>query len=303
MVKLDFLKKRKIVELAGNCFWYFDTSFYPFLLSCGVSNEIIKKYPRNVFNKHQIMDNILSDLENANCVEIIKNITSGFYKMKAAVDEEYFKNNCPEKSKKAKELLNEFREMVGNDPIEQAIKDKKSQENRARYQETVADIKSKKDKLIELKKSFIDMHSKDNQAQQRGFDFERLFFDMLELEQFEFTRPYKNTGEQIDGFFKYEKFDYLVDIKWEKEVAKQNFFSIFDGKIRGKAQSTRGLLISVNGFCSNAINKYSGDSPRILLMDGGDMMMILEDRISFSDCLKSKIDAFVRKGEIFFKVL
>ena len=302
MAQLEFLKRQKIINLAGNCFWFFDSSFYPFLRSCGVTDNMIKKYPKDAFNKFQIMDNILNDLEGNNNIEIIKRIISSFYRMKVAADEDYFKNNCPEKSKKAKELLEEFRDLVGNDPIDQAIKDKEAKENRDRYQGKVADIKSKKDKLLELKKSFISMHSRNDEPQQRGFDFERLFFDILNLEQFEFIRPYKNIGEQIDGFFKYEKFDYLVDIKWEKDVAKNEFFAVFDGKIKGKAQSTRGLLVSVNGFCPNAISRYSGDTPRILAMEGSEIMMILEDRISFYDCLKSKIDAFVRKGEIFHKI-
>lgn len=300
MVKLDFETKIKIVGLAGNCFWYFDTSFYPFLKSCGVSEFIIKKYPKGFFNKFQIMENILNDLERNNQTEVINNITSNFYKMKAAVDEEYFINNFPEKSKKAKDLLKEFRELLGNDPIEQAIRDKKTEENKIRYQETIDCTKSRQTKMLNLKNSFIEMHSSNN-PQQRGFDFEKLFFDILELEQFEFSRPYRAKNEQIDGYFKYEKFDYLVDIKWEKEIAKQEVFAIFDGKIRGKAQSTRGFLVSVNGFCTNAITSYSGNSPRIMLMDGLDLMMILEERVSFYDCLKSKIDAFVRKGEIFFK--
>jgi hypothetical protein len=248
------------------------------------------------------MEKILDELEEHNHNQTITNLVSGFYKMNKAVDDDYLKNNNPDKSKKAKELLREFKDLVGNDPIEQEIKKKQSAENREKYQQTIAEQKSKKDKLLDLKNSFFEMHARTSNFQKRGFDFEKLFFDLLELEKFEFSRPYKIKGEQIDGYFKYDKFDYLVDIKWEKEIAKQEFFSIFDGKIKGKAQSTRGFFISINGFCPNAINKYSGDSPRILLMDGSDLMMILEERISFYDCLKSKTDAFVRKGEIFFRI-
>ncbi|MFT7099198.1 MAG: hypothetical protein ACJAS6_001072 [Rickettsiales bacterium] len=36
-------------------------------------------------------------------------------------------------------------------------------------------------------------------------------------------------------------------------------------------------------------------------MDGHDLMRVLEGGISFDDCLRSKIDAFIRKGEIFSK--
>lgn len=300
MARIDFTKKKILIDLAGNCFHFYDRSFYPFLTSCGVSNVIIKKYPRGTYTKYEIMENILNELENSDQIDVIKNITSAFYKMNKAVDDDYLKKESPNKSNKSKELLNEFRELVGNDPIEQEIKKRESDVNKQKYQQKIADHKLKKEKLSELNNSFKKMLKSTN-PQQRGFDFEKLFFEILELEQFQCTRPYRHNNEQLDGWFNYEKFDYIVEIKWEKGEAKQELFSIFDGKIRGKAQSTRGFFISVNGFCSNAINKYSGDAPRILLMDGSELAMILEERISFYDCLKSKIDAFVRKGEIFYK--
>lgn len=51
---------------------------------------------------------------------------------------------------------------------------------------------------------------------------------------------------------------------------KQKDLAIFDGKIRGKAQSTRELFLDANGFDENAVVKFSGDSPRIILMTGED---------------------------------
>ena len=117
--------------------------------------------------------------------------------------------------------------------------------------------------------------------------------------KWEYTKPYKTPdGEQIDGYFKYEKFDYLVECKWEDGFIKQRDLSIFDGKIRGKAQSTRGLFLAANGFDENAIQKFSGDSPRIILMSGDDLAMILNGQVLFYDALKAKVEAIVRYGNI-----
>ena len=77
------------------------------------------------------------------------------------------------------------------------------------------------------------------------------------------------------------------------------YHTIFDGKIRGKAQSTRGFFLSINGFSENAVVKFSGDSPRIICMDGQDLMLILEERVTFYDLMKLKTDHFVRKGNIY----
>lgn len=139
--------------------------------------------------------------------------------------------------------------------------------------------------------------------QQRGFRLEQLFFQLLHLSEFEHTKPYRTPGrEQIDGHFKYEKFDYLVEAKWTQEPTKQPDLSIFDGKIRGKAQSTRGFFISANGFDNTAVRKYSGDSPRIILMTGEDFALVLSGRVLFVDAMKAKVDAIVRLGNILYPV-
>jgi hypothetical protein len=129
-----------------------------------------------------------------------------------------------------------------------------------------------------------------------------MFFCLLALEEFEHASPYKSNGEQIDGWFKFEKFDYLLEIKWISSLAKQADVSVFDGKIRNKAQSTRGLFFAINSFDDNVIEKFSGDSPRIIFMDGQDFIGILEERTTFYDCMKAKVQALVQHGKVFQKI-
>lgn len=116
--------------------------------------------------------------------------------------------------------------------------------------------------------------------------------------EFEFRKPYRNAGEQIDGHFRYEKFDYLVEVKWTEPKTNQEDLSVFDGKIRGKAQSTRGFCLSANGFAEHAVVRYSGDAPRILLMTGEDLALVLNGRMTFGDAMKAKVDGIVRRGVI-----
>ena len=37
-------------------------------------------------------------------------------------------------------------------------------------------------------------------------------------------------------------------------------------------------------------------------MDGEDLALVLSDQVSIHDCLKAKVDAIVRKGEIYKKL-
>jgi hypothetical protein len=291
--KIRFDLKEQIVSLTGTCFWYWN-SYHSFLDSCGVPKSLYNRYPKESFNKYQVMRNVLEVLEEQNKNDVINNIISNFYRLRNAVDKDNLDN------KKAKQLLEEFREIVGNDPIENEIKKQKQEQSRVDYQQSVEQIRSKTKKLDQLNNEFISLTtSTDLSPQQRGYKLEDLFFDLLQFSEFEYSKPYRTPdGEQIDGHFKYEKFDYLVEVKWIDGLTKQKDLSIFDGKIRGKAQSTRGFFISANGFDENAVNKFSGDAPRIVLMSGQDLAMVLNGQFTFFDAMKAKVNAIVRYGNI-----
>lgn len=295
--KLSFEAKEKIVELAGACFWYWD-GLYSFLDSCNVPRALQKKYPREVYNKYSFMRALLGDLDQTGNVELINAIASGFYRLKGPID----RDNLDEK--KAKRLLQEFRDAIGNDPIEAEIQKRERDRARIVREQSLANQRELGDRLREINSEFLALvATSEITPQQRGFKLEQLFFQLLHLSEIEHTKPYRTpSGEQIDGHFKYEKFDYLVEVKWTQERAKQPELSIFDGKIRGKAQSTRGFFISANDFDEAAIQKYSGDSPRIILMTGEDLALVLSGRHHFSDVMRAKVDAIVRFGKILFPV-
>jgi hypothetical protein len=288
--KLNFNIKDKLINLAGKCFWYWDT-FYSFLESCGVSSSIYRRFSKEG-GKYQLMRSILELLDSQERHDVIRNIIIQFYNFKPSED--------GVDKDKAEQLLIEFRNIVGPSLLEEEA-DKKEIERKTEEQKRIIEEKKLLQKKLEdNKESFLNLTASSNK-QQRGFDLETLFFDLLEMEEFEVHRPYKIKGEQIDGYFKYEKFDYIVEIKWTDELVNQSDLSIFDGKIRGKGQSTRGFCFSINGFDSNAVTKASGHEPRIILMDGSDFFSILEERVSFYDLMKLKTDALARKGDIYVK--
>ena len=201
---ISYNVKEQMVGLAGACFWFW-SSFHYFLESSGVPRS-----PKGAFNKYQVMRNILDVLEEQGKIETINALISNFYCLKTAVDRDKLD------TEKAKRLLQEFRDSVGNDPIEAAIKQKQQEQAGANYQRSVANATEKKRGLSDLNTRFLVLSAAtDLTPQQRGFKLEALFFDLLHFAEFEHTKPYRTSnGEQIDGHFKYEKFDYLVETKW-----------------------------------------------------------------------------------------
>jgi hypothetical protein len=290
MKKIDYNTKEKLINLSGACFWYWG-NFYSFLETCGIPQNIYKQFGKDG-GKYQVMRSVLELLERQQKYDLIENIAKEFYNLSPSeenIDRE-----------KAKKLLSELRSILGTSFLQEELKQNEAQERIIKTQLIQEQKKIRKEKLLEIKNTFFVLCNESNK-QKRGYELEKLFYELVELEEFEYNKPYKIEGEQIDGHFKYEKFDYLVEVKWIDENCKQSDLAIFDTKIRGKAQSTRGFFLSISGFDFNSIRKFSGDSPRIILMEATDLISVLEERISFFDLMKYKLDQLVRKGLIYAK--
>ena len=291
--RLSFEVKEQMVTLAGACFWFWN-SFYSFLDSCGVPRPLQQRYPRDSHNKYQVMRNILGDLEDMGRDDVIKGIVSNFYRMRGPADRDSLDIT------RARRLLDEFREAVGNDPIETALQEQEAEKARAAFRDSLKESTLVRQRLTDLNARFLILAGgREHTPQQRGFALESLLFDLLQHSEIDHTKPFRSpTGEQIDGHFKFEKFDYLVEAKWLAGPVKQEHIAVFDVKIRGRAQSTRGMFLGAEGFDDQAVRKFSGDEPRIVLMTGEDLAYVLNGTLPFQDVLKAKIDAMVRHGRI-----
>ena len=69
--------------------------------------------------------------------------------------------------------------------------------------------------------------------------------------------------------------------------------------MRRKIDSTRGLFVSVAGFRSEVLDEAS-DLLDLILIDGQDLALILEGRISLIEALQLKLDKAAQQGLIFY---
>ena len=292
MSKLNYNVRQKIIEIAGVCFWYWD-NLYNFFESCGVKRSHYLRHEGG--SKYKMMRNILYDLEDKQDDKSLMLIITNLYNLKTIPDK-----NVPDVAK-AKAVLKEFKEICGNDLIENEIQKRKTAEKakqaRAKTDSTITFSK----KLEGINNRFLSLFSATD-PQKRGFELEKIVSELFVKNELEFHKPYKVKNEQIDGYFNYEKFYYLLEIKWINRHVNQGELAVFDKKIDKKAKSTRGLFIAMDGFSEDGITSITGKEPRIILMDGEDLSLILNGSISLKDALKSKIDKLVKEGNTFFKV-
>lgn len=142
-------------------------------------------------------------------------------------------------------------------------------------------------KLVELHQRFMAMHA-DQDAQQRGVDFESLLNELFALWDLTPRAAYNLDHEHIDGAFTFRTDDYLLEARWWATPLGPKELNDFKAKVDGKARNTLGLMVAVNGFTEGAIVKHSHSQTPLVLMDAQDLMPVLEGRVGLDEVLHRK---------------
>jgi len=171
-------------------------------------------------------------------------------------------------------------------------------QRRKAYEALINEQLSVEQKTAELRNDFFAISAEQN-AQKRGYLFERFLNELFQLFDLEPKGSFKLTGEQIDGAFTFQHQDYLLEAKWQQEPAQPKDLYSFGGKISGKLKVTLGLFISFNGFSPDSLKVESPVLKSMILMDGADLMAVLERRIRLDQMLFRKRRHAAEKGEIF----
>jgi len=181
----------------------------------------------------------------------------------------------------------------------QELRDAKIREERKRREEEESQKQQPKTHLHELREQFLRLHAGEMKAQDRGYALEKILTELARIESLEVTEPFRVHGEQIDGSVKYDGEHYLVEAKWKDKSASNESVYQFSFKIEGKFYG-RGLFVSVHGFSENVIKSIvAGKAAKTLFVDGEDLVLVLEEHLSFRDMIDKKVKAAQTKGLIY----
>lgn len=177
----------------------------------------------------------------------------------------------------------------------------KAAEKRVENIEKVKQTISFGEKLEELKRQFLDL-AVSTDVQKRGFSLEKLLNELFHLFDMFPKAAFKITGEQIDGSFTFDNDDYILEAKWQKAQINAGDLYKFGGKISGKLKNTLGLFISLDGYSTECTETGSSIVKSMILMDGQDLMMVLDGRIRLNEMIFIKRRHASDTGEIYYRI-
>ncbi len=204
-----------------------------------------------------------------------------------------------EKATRAKKAVEALRKYTSG---YQKMWDEKQQtdERRTAYAEKLERVNSFQTQLGNLNKEYCQLATS-NDSQGRGYRLETMLKELFELFDLDPKASFKIEGEQIDGAFTFDSVDYLFEAKWQNELVRANALDSLASKVQRKLDNTLGLFLSINGFSPDGISAHSSGRKVLLLMDGSDIMAVLDGRIELPELLKRKRRHAAQTGEIYMR--
>lgn len=178
---------------------------------------------------------------------------------------------------------------------------KKMEERRRKAHEELLRTTAVREKLEELKKEYFKLLGSE-EPQQRGYRLERIIRELFELFDLDPRAAFKTIGEQIDGAFTFDATDYLFEAKWEQNAIGAADLDVLAGKLSRKLDNTLGLFLSINEFSEDGVKAHSSGRRLMLLMDGSDLMAVLEGRIDLIQLLLRKRRHASQTGNIYLRI-
>lgn len=130
---------------------------------------------------------------------------------------------------------------------------------------------------------------------ERGYKFETFLQKLFDAFGLKAERPFRLTGEQIDGSFILDADTYLVEAKWHNERTGAADLHAFHGKLDQRAAWSRGLFVSYSGFTEDGLIAF-GRARKVICLDGLDLSETFQRQLPLPEVLRRKVRRAVEHG-------
>lgn len=284
-------------EALASVYWY-KSDLRSFLQVCLSNPALVGSFDWSNY-KWQVASDVVDYLV-ARPDKHLGDLTKLCYELCSFSDFSHLKqaDDAPQKIERARGAVQRLKQLV--EP-HQDLK-KEQDEIRQRQEQAAAKLRQNvavRQKLAEIKVRYMALVVSTD-AQARGFELERVMYDLFELFDLDPKASFRNLGEQIDGAFSLAGTDYLFEAKWHKELVNKAELAAFSDKVNTKLENTLGVFLSINGFSADGVTAHQAGGASIILMDGGDLMAVFEERIDFVSLLLRKKRHASQTGNIYY---
>lgn len=290
--QIPYALQEAIVQACGTVFWY-KRPLKTLLVRAGVPSPLVEKHADA--SKFILAREVLAELDSRGeaGVRVQQQLVRELAAMRTVAD--------PDNQEAGLRALAELREVAKQYGV---IEDVKRERSGADARRKEADqkqqaIAARAKGLAELQAKYTQLARDPDDAQGRGYDLQDLLAALFKLHDISYRPPYrKGTVEETDGFFTFRSFGYLVEARWRKAQPPIGELRAFSGKVKAKIESTRGLFLSIPGFRPEVVAEASSLS-NLILMDGQELAIILEGRVSLIEGLQIKLDKAAQQGILY----
>ena len=239
--------------------------------------------------KRQLMDRLYEYLRTADYnkrLEISRNFVRILIEQKSFVPQD--RNHRAEKAERcALKLRAIIRQQEKEREYREGIKRKAQQASKETYSS----------QLLKLRERFVEATQLD--GQKRGYEFEKIFTELMKISAIPVEEPFKIMGEQIDGAIKYDGHYYLVELKWVKRKCNQPDIASLYLKAEGKMDA-RGLFIAMEGYSSEVLSSLpKGKDIKVLLLDGVHFSNVIYENYTAQELIEHAVSHASLRGEIY----
>lgn len=299
MKKISAVAINALKEALSSIYWY-KSDLRSFLLAVISDNDLLTRINWEEY-KVNICGNLINymQLHEETYQKVLLKLISEIVKINDFSHLEKLEGG-QEKARKAKNAVNALKESAMLFVEQQQKQEELEQKRRKEYEKILQNQEMKK-KIDEIKSEYLLLISSDD-PQGRGFKLERIIKELFELFDLDPKASFRIIGEQMDGAFTFVNTDYLFEAKWTKELVSIEDLDAFAGKLSRKLENTLGLFLSINGFSEDAIKAHTTGRKLMILMDGSDLMAILEGRIDLIELLYRKKRFASQTGNIYLRI-
>jgi hypothetical protein len=234
--------------------------------------------------KRDLLNRLFPKLERTGDpgIRLVNRMADSLIQQTSFPDLEDWENSEQKKAdaKRAVAALKEYRDAQRRE-AEQEREDKAAKKRAEQIQDEIrrrhCDLQKLSDRLTVLAMNWG--------TQQSGYDFQTWFYDLANYFEVVNRRPYVSGGRQIDGSITVDGTTYLVELKFTREQSDSLDIDSLHKKVTSKADNTMGILISISGYSSVAINEASGPRTPLLLLDHDHIYLLLSGSMTLEELI------------------